>query len=70
MNETMTKPTKYWGQEPTLRGNHYKGIVSRAREGVHEHAVELVKGLVPPGASVLDLATGEGALALRLKDAG
>lgn len=67
---TIAKRAELWAQEPTLTGNHYKGIVSRAKEGVHEHVVDWLKHRLPVGASVLDLAAGEGALSLRLKDAG
>jgi ubiquinone/menaquinone biosynthesis C-methylase UbiE len=69
-NEIVAKRASYWAKEPTLTGNHYKGVVSRAKEGVHEHVVEWLSKRLPSGASALDLATGEGALALRLKDAG
>jgi SAM-dependent methyltransferase len=48
----------------------YRGLRVHAWPGLHEAvAAEAVRSLAP-GASVLDLASGSGALALRLRDAG
>lgn len=48
----------------------YKGIPVHAAPGVHRKTVELLKKKLPAGARVLDLGAGQGALSLRLYDAG
>lgn len=41
-----------------------------AAAGVHEHALDLLRRTLSPGARVLDVGAGSGALAQRLSDAG
>ncbi|MFW3169866.1 class I SAM-dependent methyltransferase [Geodermatophilus sp. CPCC 206100] len=48
----------------------YKGHGIHAAPGVHEYAVELVRTALPGGGRVLEVGSGCGALALRLRDAG
>lgn len=48
----------------------FQGIRSHAVAGVHEIVVEAVRRRLAPGARVLDLACGAGALVLRLQRAG
>ncbi|GHE07535.1 class I SAM-dependent methyltransferase [Klenkia taihuensis] len=48
----------------------YEGHAVHAAPGVHEHAVELARRLLPDGGRVLEVGAGCGALALRLRAAG
>ena len=48
----------------------FRGIRSHAAPGVHELIVERLHARLAPGARVLDLACGAGALVLRLQTAG
>ncbi|NLX57815.1 MAG: class I SAM-dependent methyltransferase [Phycisphaerae bacterium] len=48
----------------------YKGLTMRTAPGLHESAAAVVQRLRPPPASVVDLGAGEGALTLRLREAG
>ncbi|MGK5169759.1 class I SAM-dependent methyltransferase [Geodermatophilus sp. CPCC 205761] len=48
----------------------YKGHGIHAAPGVHEYAVELVRAALPDGGRILEVGSGCGALALRLRDAG
>lgn len=50
--------------------NSYKGLQAHSRAGLHAHAAGLVRKHVPTTASVLDMAAGSGAFALRLADLG
>lgn len=56
----------------TFKGNHfYKDIPMICAPGVHELVAESAQQyLTEPGASVLDVGCGQGALALRLSDLG
>ena len=56
--------------EPDHAGYAYKGLPILATSGTHEFAAEAISELVPPGASILELGAGTGALSLRLADAG
>jgi hypothetical protein len=56
------------GTEETAES--YRGIPAHAAPGVHEKAVELLASRLPPGSRVADLGAGQGALSLRLSDAG
>jgi 2-polyprenyl-3-methyl-5-hydroxy-6-metoxy-1,4-benzoquinol methylase len=49
---------------------NYKGLTIHADPRLHEHVAAIVKSALPQGASVLDLASGSGAMCLRLKDIG
>jgi cyclopropane fatty-acyl-phospholipid synthase-like methyltransferase len=49
---------------------NYKGLTIHALPQVHEHIAGILKANLPLGASVLDLASGSGAMCLRLKDMG
>lgn len=48
----------------------YGGIPEQSRAGLLSHVAALVRSCVQPGARIVDLAAGSGALALRLHDAG
>jgi SAM-dependent methyltransferase len=50
--------------------NAYQGLIAHAKPGLHAHVARVMIRHVEPGTSVLDLAAGSGALALRLQDAG
>ena len=51
-------------------GLNYKGLHIHACAGLHEAVAEAVTAHVPVGGHVLDIASGTGALCLRLNDAG
>lgn len=51
-------------------GGNYKGLAIHAAPEVHERIGELTVSRLRPGAKVLDLASGSGAMCLRLKDLG
>lgn len=51
-------------------GREFNGIPVHAAGGVHEHCEEIVRGRCAPGASVLDVGAGSGALSARLLAAG
>lgn len=67
-----TKPGQYRVEEqrdfPSLE--RFEGIRSHAVAGVHETIAEALRARLAPGARVLDLACGAGALVLRLQKAG
>lgn len=48
----------------------YQGHGVHAAPGVHEYAAQLVATMLPDGGRVLEVGSGCGALALRLRDAG
>jgi SAM-dependent methyltransferase len=48
----------------------YRGHGIHAAPGVHEYAAAQVRALLPEGGRVLEVGSGSGALALRLRDAG
>jgi len=48
----------------------YKGLPILATGGTHEYAANTIAGLLPAGASILELGAGSGALSLRLAEAG
>jgi len=58
--------TKGW----TLEKSTYKGLVMRCAPGTHEAAMSLLLRHNPPRSSVLDLASGSGAMLARLFDYG
>jgi SAM-dependent methyltransferase len=49
---------------------NYKGLAIHALPAIHEYVGEMLRTSLPAGASVLDLASGSGALCLRLHDLG
>ncbi len=51
-------------------GSNYKGLTIHALRGIHEEVVQAAAREVAAGADVLDLASGSGALCLRLTDHG
>lgn len=51
-------------------GNSYAGIPIFARPGLHAFVLELLNPHLAPGAKVLELGAGRGAMSLRLADAG
>jgi cyclopropane fatty-acyl-phospholipid synthase-like methyltransferase len=50
--------------------DYYKGLLIKADRGLHEQVVEHLARRQPAPAKVLDFGAGEGALSLRLADAG
>ena len=50
--------------------DHYKGLLIRADEKLHEQIAENISQTLPSGSSILDLGCGQGALSLRLQDLG
>ena len=51
-------------------GRYFDGSAVHASEGVHEYAAELCRKYLAPGQRILELGSGSGALAKRLKQAG
>jgi 2-polyprenyl-3-methyl-5-hydroxy-6-metoxy-1,4-benzoquinol methylase len=49
---------------------HYKGLRIHARFGLHEYVAEKVTKYLQPGAKILDLGAGSGAMSLRLHELG
>lgn len=56
-----------WGTPPTLS---YKGILMRANPALHEEAFELLRAASQAGSRVIDVGSGQGAFAARLRDNG
>lgn len=52
------------------QGRYYRDLAIHAAAGVHEHAAHLCQKTLAPGARILEVGAGSGALALRLQDAG
>lgn len=50
--------------------NSYKGLEIHALPGLHEFVASKAVGYFPPGATLLDLASGSGAMCLRMQDLG
>jgi len=50
--------------------SHYRGLTIHAIPELHPYVADLVTRHLPQGATVLDLASGSGAMALRLRDSG
>jgi cyclopropane fatty-acyl-phospholipid synthase-like methyltransferase len=50
--------------------NSYKGLRIHALQGLHDFIAKLAKEYLPPGAVLLDLAAGTGAMSLRMQDLG
>lgn len=65
----MTQPERQTIQR-TESTRFYQGHSIHAAPGVHEYAVALVQAALPEGGRVLEVGSGCGALALRLRDAG
>jgi SAM-dependent methyltransferase len=65
----MTQPERRTIQR-TASARSYKGHSVHAAPGVHEYAVSLVRAALPEGGRILEVGSGCGALALRLRDAG
>jgi SAM-dependent methyltransferase len=66
------KPTiivDYYSSAPRGRPT-YKGLVIHALPGLHEYIAEKATHLLPPEATVLDIAAGSGAMCQRLLDLG
>lgn len=61
---------KRYYEELEPKFEQYKGIRALSERGVHAEVVETTRQFVKPGARVLDVGCGRGALALRLHDAG
>lgn len=64
----MTTETRHRGGVDTE--DKYKGIPIHALGGVHGKVVDLLHSKVRAGSRILDLGAGQGALSLRLHDAG
>lgn len=52
------------------KGRHYKNLPILANRGVHEYVACNIEKLLKPGAKILELGAGSGALSLRLADMG
>jgi SAM-dependent methyltransferase len=52
------------------KSEFYKGLLIKADLGLHEQIAKKIQSEVPPGAKILDLGAGEGALSARLSDLG
>lgn len=50
--------------------DNYKGLAIHTLEGLHEYVAKIISDNFKPGASVLDLGAGSGAMSLRLHDLG
>ncbi|MBB3086825.1 class I SAM-dependent methyltransferase [Geodermatophilus sabuli] len=62
--------TEHRSGQRTTAVTSYRGHGIHAAPGVHEYAVELVRAALPEGGRILEVGSGCGALALRLRDAG
>jgi 2-polyprenyl-3-methyl-5-hydroxy-6-metoxy-1,4-benzoquinol methylase len=51
-------------------GTSYRGLPILANRGLHEHVAAMLVKSLPPGATILELGAGSGALSLRLADHG
>lgn len=51
-------------------GRYYRDLEVHAAPGVHEHVVRICQAALKPGARILEVGAGSGALALRLRDNG
>lgn len=49
---------------------YYDGILMRANPALHQEAFDLLRAKVRPGANVIDVGSGQGAFAARLRDNG
>ncbi|BBB08635.1 class I SAM-dependent methyltransferase [Sphingopyxis sp. EG6] len=49
---------------------YYDGILMRANPTLHREAFDLLRTRIPPSAKVVDVGSGQGAFAARLRDAG
>jgi SAM-dependent methyltransferase len=65
----VTQPERQTIQR-TASARSYKGHSVHAAPGVHEYAVTLVRAALPEGGRILEVGSGCGALAVRLRDAG
>ena len=65
----MTQPERQTIQR-TASTRSYQGHSVHAAPGVHEYAVTLVRAALPEGGRILEVGSGCGALAVRLRDAG
>lgn len=54
----------------TPPAGYYDGILMRANPRLHEEAFDLLRKVVPAGARVIDVGSGQGAFAARLRDNG
>ena len=50
--------------------DHYKGLLIRADEGLHQQIADEIEAALPNGASILDFGCGQRALSQRLQDLG
>jgi len=58
------------GSEEVGNGPSYKGLRIHAFPEAHERVGELIRKGLAPGSMVLDMASGSGAMCLRLHDRG
>ena len=56
--------------QPSATGAEYKGLAIHARVEIHETVGRIAAASLPPGATILDLAAGSGAMCRRLSDLG
>jgi SAM-dependent methyltransferase len=65
------QPGAGYQEDPALPGYwFYEGLRIQANLEVHQFVVDYARRALPPGAEILDLAAGEGALTKQLLDAG
>lgn len=56
--------------QSSVAGPDYKGLAIHARAEIHDKVGQIAAVSLRPGARILDLAAGSGAMSLRLKDLG
>lgn len=61
---------KKLARRPAAAGRNYRGRSILAARGLHEFVVGMLSEQLEPGAHILELGAGTGALSLRLADAG
>src|SRR5689334_23289424 len=72
LNHDHTRVDTYRWAAAQIRatGTDYKGLAIHAHAAIHEKVGRIAATSLRPGACVLDLAAGSGAMCLRLKDLG
>ncbi len=69
-NESIKIVDKY-RRAAGMRGDyHYRGLGIQSRPGLHEYVAKRIVEYLRPGAAILELGAGSGAMSLRLLDLG